>query len=229
MPVSMKDLIGKRFEALITQGSSLVQGLPAGYKGVGLEYYVPERSIPNYQAWLSAVANLLSVVAPSDSAYLAELDRQLKHEHMSNGVVSSVVQKVHGLLTSAYNDWQAGLLGQLEYQVAGLTFDDFLDHAGEYHRAGKLMEAGILASVVFEDTVKKIAARRNVSLAGLTLDPAIDTLVKATVITPVKAKQLRAMAGVRNEALHANWLALDESNVEMLILGVRGLIQAYLT
>jgi hypothetical protein len=40
--------------------------------------------------------------------------------------------------------------------VIAVTFDDFLDHDGEYLRHGKRDEAAVLAGIVFEDTIRRI-------------------------------------------------------------------------
>jgi len=41
------------------------------------------------------------------------------------------------VLISAHEEAQRGLIAQLEYSIAGATFDDFLDHA----RTGRLVSS----------------------------------------------------------------------------------------
>jgi uncharacterized protein YutE (UPF0331/DUF86 family) len=130
-----------------------------------------------------------------------------------------------GLLKGTKEEWDHGLLGRMEYIVAGATFDDFLDYADEYHKGNKKMESSVLASAVLEDTVKKIAQKNGLITEGKTLDPLIDELVKANVFTPVKAKRVRSFAGVRNHALHAEWDKFDNSDVGAMIKGIRELIE----
>jgi uncharacterized protein YutE (UPF0331/DUF86 family) len=120
------------------------------------------------------------------------------------------------------------MLAKIEYIIAAATFDEFLDHAKEYHGANKKMEASVLASAVLEDTVKKIAAKNSIVSAGTTLDPLIDEFVKNGVFTPVKAKRVKAFIAVRNKAFHAEWDQFDIKDVGKLIEGTKELVEDFL-
>ncbi len=108
------------------------------------------------------------------------------------------------------------------------SFDSFLDHAAQYHKGNKKIEAAVLGSAVLEDTVKKIAVKYGPNPGGFSLEELIDNLVKAGVITEVKAKRIRSYAGVRNSALHAEWDKFDIQDVGQLIKGTRELIEQFL-
>ncbi len=221
----MKDEIQNRFNALSQRGTDLVRNLPRDQHGG--TYWV-EDNVPQYQAWLSSVSNLFQIVAPEGNFYIEECTRLMKHRDMLNGVPSHIVQKVYGLLASAKEEWEHGLLGKIEYIVAAATFDDFIDHAAEYHKANKKIESSVLASAVLEDTVKKVAAKHNIATSGISLEPLIDALVKSNVFTPVKAKRVKGYAAVRNHALHAEWDKFDITDVGDLIKGTRELIEEFL-
>ena len=121
-----------------------------------------------------------------------------------------------------------GLLKKIEYIVVATAFDDFLDHAETFHKANMAREAGVLAAVVLEDVIKRIAEKNGVSPSGQSLEPLVDVLVKAQVFTPVKAKRIKAYVGVRNPALHAEWDKFDIRDAGDLITGTRDLIEHYL-
>lgn len=174
---------------------------------------VNEIQIPLYQTWLSSVSNLILLVARKDSHYLDEYKRLITNENMAMGIPSRVVLKMFGLLNSAREEWSGGMLRDIEYVIAAETFDDFLDHADSYHKAGKKIESSVLASAVLEDTIKKIAVKNSIEARGRTLDPLIDDLKAAGVFTPVKAKRAKAYAGIRNKALHAEWEDFDIKDV----------------
>lgn len=133
-----------------------------------------------------------------------------------------------GLLQSVQLEAQAGLLIKLEDQVVATAFDDFLDHAAQYHKSGKIKEAAVLASAVLEDTVKRIAVKSNIDPVGLSLEPLIDELAKQSVFTAVKAKRLKSFSAVRNHALHAEWDKLDIKDVGAQISGLRELLDEHL-
>jgi hypothetical protein len=187
-------------------------------------YWVPKVRVPEFRSWLASASNLIDFVTPSETHLAQECDRLMKDNDLSRGVPSSVLVLILGLLIGAKDEWDHGLLGKIEYIVAGATFDDFLDHAAEYHKGNKKTESSVLASAVLEDTIKKIAQKNGLATSGKTLDPLIDELVKINVFTPVKGKRVKACAEVRNRALHAEWDKFDISDVGTLINGTRELV-----
>jgi hypothetical protein len=122
-------------------------------------------------------------------------------------------------------DIDAGLIASLADRVRAEVFDEFLDHAEAYHKEGR-KESGVIAGVVFEDTMRRIAQKHRAD------DPKIDTiitnLVKKDVFTEVKAKRARAAADVRTKATHARWSEFDLSDVQTCIGFTRELIANHL-
>ena len=119
----------------------------------------------------------------------------------------------------------AGLMRKAEYVFVSTTFDDFLDHASEYHKAGKKLESSVLASAVFEDAVRKLAQKHGISESGRSVDTLIDELTKSGALTSVKAKRVKGFGGVRNKAFHAQWDEFDIRDVGELINGTRELVE----
>jgi len=237
--MEMKEEVTKRFETLIdggkqllgTLGPEVVQIDTDGNTTVDSEsypYWVPKVRIPEFRSWLTSASNLIHFVAPPGIHLAQECDRLMNDDDLKHGVTSDVLVLMLGLLTGAKDEWDHGLLGKIEYIVAGATFDDFLDHAAEYYKGNRKIEAAVLGSAVLEDTVKKIAQKNGIQTSGKTLDPLVDELVKADVLTLVKGKRVRGYAGVRNQALHAEWDKFDISDVGQLIEGTRELIENYL-
>jgi hypothetical protein len=218
--------IKARFEALIDRGIQLRSRVPRDEYGP--EYWTRTEDIAEYQAWLSSVANLIVAIAPPRSPLAEQVTAVLKHEGLKKGVPANVFFQMQGLLTSAREEFEHGLLGKIEYVVAAATFDDFLDHAVSYHKGNRKIEASVLASAVLEDTVKKIAGKNGLTVAGKSLEPLIDDLVKAAMLTPVKAKRVKGFAAVRNHALHAEWDSFDIRDVGNLIAGTRELLEEFL-
>jgi uncharacterized protein YutE (UPF0331/DUF86 family) len=234
-----KEEVTKRFEELIVRGEGLLGTLgpeivqldTSGNTEANSESYpcwIPKVRIPEFRSWLTSASNLIHFVVPPETHLAKECDNLMADEHLKQGVPSNVLVLMLGVLRGAKDEWDHGLLGRIEYIVAGATFDDFLDYAAEYHKGNKTMESSVLASAVLEDTVKKIAQKNGLATEKKTLDPLIDELVKANVFTPVKAKRVRSFAGVRNHALHAEWDKFDNSDVGAMIKGIRELIEELL-
>lgn len=216
----MFDQLISRIDALIEQGSSIAP--PYGED----DYWAPD--VTEAQMWMASAANAVLQVAPPGSVFRVEIDRLTTHEELRSGVPHHVLEKILGLLMSVREEAKHGLLAKLEYQVFATAFDDFLDHASDFHKSGKTKESAILVSVVLEDTLKRVAIKNGISPSGLSLDPLIDEIAKAGVITPVKAKRMKSYSAVRNAALHAEWEKLDLKDIGDAIDGVRELLNNYL-
>lgn len=234
-----KEEIAKRFEMLIVKGNQLLSTVGpevisiSQYGGEetnpdGYEYWIPTKSIPEFKSWLISASNLIHFLLSSQAPLAQDCDRIMTSDDLKQGVSSNAVVLMLGLLAGAKDEWDHGFLGNLVYIITSSTFDDFLDHAAEYHRANKKIESAILGSAVLEDTIKKIAQKNEIQTEGKTLEPLINALAKANVFTSVKAKRIRVCAGVRNHALHAEWEKFEISDVGVLIDGTRELLDNYL-
>ena len=91
----------------------------------------------------------------------------------------------------------------LRHTVRAEVFDDLLEHARYALGGGRRNEAAAVASVVFEDTVRRIADKYNIAQKGVKLDIVISSLTTAKVFSAIKAKRARAAADLRNQATHA--------------------------
>lgn len=188
-------------------------------------YYFGVELTPELQAWVASVANLFRIIATPDTYFYQECERILQDQGLRNGVPYHVVQKLIGLLDSVQEEIEHGLLRKAEYIFVASTFDDFLDHADEYHKAGKKIESSVLASAVFEDSVRKLATKGGLSESGIGLDALVDTLAKANILTAVKAKRMKGYSAVRNKALHAQWDSFDIRDVGEMIKGTREVLE----
>jgi hypothetical protein len=212
-----------RCEELLTKGSKLAKRIRF-YEGRE-EYWHQQKDLPELQAWIASVANFFRLIATPDTYFHQECTRVVGNKELSSGVPHFAIQKLIGLLQSATEEMKAGLMRKAEYVFVATTFDDFLDHASEYHKAGKKNEASVLASAVFEDSVRKLAQKHNVFDTGRALENLIDDLTKSGVLTLVKAKRLKGFGAVRNKALHAQWDEFDIRDVGELINGTREIIE----
>lgn len=222
----MQDVFAGRFDELSQRGAKLIAGLPRDENGPS--YWAPEEYVPEYQAWLSSVTNLIHSIVPSGNPFIEQCYKIINHEDLKTGISARIFLRMYGLLLSVKDEWEHGLLRKIEYIVAGATFDDFLDHAAVYHKANKKTEAAVLASAVLEDAIKKIATKHNITTSGLSVEPLIEELVKMGVLTLVKSKRIKGYTGVRNHALHAEWDKFDIRDVGELIKGTKELIEEFL-
>ncbi|WP_144409785.1 hypothetical protein [Cupriavidus basilensis] len=217
--------ISQRCNELIARGVAIEATVKRSER-YGREYWVTDTAaIQDSRAWLSSAQNLIRISAPSDSHFSSEIAKILGDDSLITGVPTKALDAAIGLLRSLAEELDLGLLRTAEFYYTASTFDEFLDHAEDYHKRGKITESAVLSSAVFEDAVRKTADKAGVPQAGINLDPLIDALVKKGTITPVKAKRWKAHAAVRNEALHAQWDKIELRDVGDLIRGTREIIE----
>jgi hypothetical protein len=216
----------KRCIELIEEGKQIVGQI--GYYESEPEYWYRNSEIAALQAWIASVSNFFRLTATPDTYYHQECARILEDPDLRRGVPFHVVQKLTGLLQSIKVEIERGLLRKAEYLFIATTFDDFLDHASVYHKGGNKIESSVLASAVFEDAIRKIATKNELTEAEKSIEAIIDELTKKNILTPVKAKRLKGYSAIRNSALHAHWDEFDIKDVGELIKGTRELIDTYM-
>jgi hypothetical protein len=180
------------------------------------------------KGWLAAAQNAVHhIVSQPDSPYRTATDRIA---HRSHGYsIHHAVGEAALVLLNLLRDIDAGMIAALADQARAETFDDFLDHAVEYAKSQRKNESGVIAGVVFEDSLRRVCRKHGVPEKGVKLDALISELSSKGVLTAVKAKRARAAADVRTKATHAQWDEFELDDVRAAIALTRELIEAELT
>jgi len=193
--MAIAEKITKKIAELISAASNLKLG------NTNFQVHSPDHQ-QKCIGWLASAQNAvhLTVSNPSNP-YRVSVDRICGTEH--NLMVQQEVGKVSAILDMLQKDIQQGLLTSIEDQTRAAVFDDFLDHAKHYAQQGHKNEAGVIAGVVFEDTLRNICRITGITEEDRKLDGLIDELVKAGTLAQVKAKRAKVAAHVRTKATHA--------------------------
>jgi hypothetical protein len=189
----------------------------------GLLSRAPRNSLLVAQAegWVTEALNVIEVAIPIENNAYRRRIREIEQRSVgADSQVGYIAECLHAFLP----DIDAGLIADFGNKVRAETFDDFLDHAETYHREHEKQAAGVLAGVVFEDTIRRICRDQNIPDKGEDLDKLISALAKRAVIGPQQSKQARVAAHVRNKATHAQW---DEFNLDGVAETIR-LTRAFL-
>lgn len=143
-------------------------------------------------------------------------------------MVHHSVSEFASVLKSLLLDSDMGLLASVADNARAEAFDDFLDHAVEYLRLSRKQESGVIAGVVFEDSLRRICRKRGIEEKGKKLDALISALATKGDLTPVKAKRARASADIRTKATHAQWDEFELDDVRATVEFTRELIDSKL-
>jgi len=182
-----------------------------------------ERWNADGEAWIVEAKNVVELAVPEfGNAY------RMRVATTFIGPVLERVQLIASLLRSILADIDAGLIGTLKTKVQAETFEDFLEHAVAYRNRGGKDQAGVIAGVVFEDTMRKLYADNIDKVARPDLEQVIIALTKKEAITEEQAKQSRVAAHVRTKATHAEWDGFTKEGVDDTIKITKALIEAHL-
>jgi hypothetical protein len=195
--------VREKFEELINSGNRLKCGNEYGQVR-------NEEHSQNCTGWLASAQNIVHlVISNANNPYKKSVDKICNTFRGYRIPIS--VGEVTVILELLLQDIDRGLLASIEDHTRASVFDDFLDHAKEYARNNISNEAGVIAGVVFEDTLRTICRNSDIDEKDKKLHFLIDQLVKSGILTQVKAKRARVAAHVRTKATHAQW---DEFEIE---------------
>jgi hypothetical protein len=161
-------------------------------------------------AWIVEALNVVELAIPNPTnAYRRQIEIAA-----GSGSALERVGTIAAILQSLLPDIDAGLLGNISNKIRAETFDDFLDHAVAHRKENRIQEAGVIAGVVFEDTVRRIYGERIGDHKGRQLEDLINALAKQDVITGQQSKQAKVAAHVRTKATRAQWDEFDVQGVD---------------
>jgi len=218
--MSVEDAVKKRVEQLLQESSSLVPGDEAGCA-------LSDNQCQQCSAWLASAQNAVHLICDSpQTPYRVRSDRIVNKEH--GWLVNTAVGEFAALLKNLLVDAEAGLLTSVADRARAEAFDDFLDHADVYFAEGRKNESGVIAGVVFEDTLRRICRKEGVTEKGLKLDGLISELTNRGYLSAIMAKRARVAAHVRTKASHAQWDEFELADVRATIEFTREIVAAKL-
>lgn len=199
----------QRMEALLQQSSLLRHGNEHGQ-------VLSEAHRQECAGWIASASNIIQLLCSQPtSPYRANAERVV-----AGGIhfgAQNQVGEVASILAALLADAKQGLITSIADHARAEIFDDFLDHAIAYSRQNKKSEAGVIAGVVFEDSLRRICRKHGIDEKDVTLDNLITELTKRDILSATKAKRARAAAHVRTKATHAQWDEFDIKDVHSCI------------
>lgn len=178
------------------------------------------------EAWVASACQLIELLAPNA---LSPYRQQVRLVQLNAiGMADNRVDNIAAILKQLILDVDDGLLDPVEVQARRVVFGDFLDHADHYLRGGNHAPAGVIAGVVFEDTIRQACERSRIPQRDVNLDQLLSALRKADVLTDVQAARARAAAATRTKATHAQWEEFSADDVRATLDLTRELVRSAL-
>jgi hypothetical protein len=215
MPI--EDAITQRFARLAEEAEHLRFG-----NSIGQVLSEPHRQ--ECVGWISAALNTVQLACPDPANAYRKMAEKIASDPRGL-MIPTRVGELAQIIKNLSADLQAGLLATVS-RARAETFDDFLEHARAYVDEGRPQPAGVIAGVVFEDTIRTVGRKQKIAEKGRKLDDLISDLARIGILSGTKAKRARAAAHVRTKATHAQWDEFDLSDVSATIDFVKEIIDS---
>ena len=189
--------------------------------------YIGDEDVVALQAWLVSVRNILEIVFSSDGPQVRHFDTFTKQglhlvEHAAD------LYPIIGVLKGALEDLEKGYLVKQEFLVAGGVLDSVLEEAEQLNKAGYKDAAAVLARVVLEDALRRIAREETIDDDQKTAAFLNDELKKIDRYPQPQWRLIQAWLDIGNCAAHGEFDNYDEDAVETMIQGIEQFLAAEL-
>lgn len=138
--------------------------------------------------------------------------------HAINGESLHDLEVIEGILIGLRNNLQNGLLDNLVRQISIDIKSDFLEAARSLLDEDQKDPAGVLACIVLEDTLKRLAKKHDIDGAdGWDMSVVAQSLLSKGVIEKSTNQSISSFKNLRNAALHAQWSEVSKESVALLL------------
>jgi hypothetical protein len=199
----------QRIVELVSQADSLL------IDKEDISYNAPQK-LGAARALVDASISITKKYLPSTDTY-AQVIAATRLEYASDRDNRIILARLRDNLASIEAEANLDLLRSVIASAQAIVFDDFIDHAEAYLKISRFIEAAAIASIAFEDVVRRLCEKHGIDPTGKTLDSRLNALKAENVLSKIEGKRCVAFAEIRNSAAHADWEHIDESFVRELI------------
>jgi hypothetical protein len=176
------------------------------------------------QGWIASASNVLAILCPDPlSAY-----RQQAALVAIGAKPWNEVGSLARILEALLSDIDAGMVQRMVDVARSEVFEGLLHQAEYWLKGGRVKPAGVLAGVIFEDTIRRECEHVGILQKDVDLDALISALRKRERLNDVEAQRARAAAAVRTKATHAQWDEFQHGDVVATIALTQELIDRFM-
>lgn len=223
LPPELDQRIRRRFDELILEANELIRegGDSAEYEA----FFVKTLSLTN------------TVFGGSERGL--KIEKRINH-HLDKWIPSAALGYINGILQGLKDDYENGLLDDLEKRVVANISADYMTQVeglldegqpGQYDH----VPGAVLCGAVLEDALRRLCDRQTPQVPTdkpngrpKALNALIQDLQKVNAFNKLKAQQLRGWAQVRNSAAHGKFDEFSRDDVELMVNGVTNFLADYL-
>jgi hypothetical protein len=202
----VNESIVNRFDKLIEEGNSQWEEFKKNEQGIVID-------IISFTRWSTSCLNLLDRLSISSNRFVS----QFEVWGIGGPGKKLNIGAMLGVLLAAKDEYLLGMAVDYHLAISTAVFNGFLDEAQYLLGKGYLRAAVVIIGASLEEGLKSRA--RSIPLIigeKETLNPLIDKLKRPEVgmLNEFEAKQLKAVANMRNDAAHGGDFSYTKAQVE---------------
>lgn len=205
-----------RITELVEEGEALVKLEKSTIKSPSLKTVQEQDRL---QAWLANAQNILLSIFGEDAIQFADFIKLKKEKTY----YASTIKGIYGLLQGHLQDLEKGLLYRYDFLVAGELFENTLDQADELCKNNYKDAAAVLARVVVENALKKLAEKNGIPTKQ-TAAKLSEELKNKGVIDKARHSEIQAWLQIGNASAHGDFVTHDQNRVQKIIKSIYNFI-----
>jgi hypothetical protein len=200
----MKEKFARRFVELSDQSQTFKRSANNGFP-----YYV------GYQGWATSAQDLLRAVFTESSPHHNNFVAVFQGCEANNN--ADDVDNLKDIFASARHAFENGYVFDVEAQVSGELFGDFVQMAKKSLAEGHEDVGAVLACAALEDALKRYALANGLTVDDKSMQDIVNALKSKGLVTGAQKSLLDTMPRIRDFAMHANWDKITPPDVSSVI------------
>lgn len=230
---SRKDRLRAFVTGLITKTESVVWNIKEK-ESIVLKTVVSNPTVESeglcqeiYHSTFSLLQNIYGKESPQAHNLNGRHDTFLMYDDSRFFDPGILLPACHGKLKGILNDIDNSLIDNIESQVSGEIFGNFLSTASQALDNGHKEIAAVVASAALEDLLKKIGELNGLDVRTKAIQKVVNALTGKELLKGSSAKLIDKYTFIRDKALHAQWDKFQVEEVRSMIAFMEGLITVH--
>lgn len=212
----------ERIKELIEEGTEL----PKLEKSSSVGSYIQGEDQITVEAWNTSVRNIIETTFGKKSPQFHRLVK-VTDDGAKNLLHDFDIHPIIGILQGALFDLENGFLTEQEFFIAGDIFDSVLEQAKYLNQKEFKDPAAVLARVVVEDALRRIARTEGVD-DSTKISKINDELKKLGRYTQPQWRQIQVWIDIGNAAAHGKFTQYKQGDVQKMIEDIERFLAAEL-
>jgi len=208
--MNYKEKILKKFDELLAEGKTIFNS--CGWNG---KEWQRHPSDIDYRRFKTEALNIIRCACGESSDHYNEMKSVAQDKAMSTN--SYYFKDCYGILEAAKKDFEGDYLFNLETEISGEIFADFIVLSKHALSEKNKDVAAVLACAALEDALKRFAKINGEDLSGKDMSEVVNYLKSKGLVAGAQKSLLDVMPKIRNYAMHAEWDKITHEDVSSII------------